>query len=384
VRGKLVLLPLLVALAAAASPSGHARQASARVEIWSVVPYHAVHGVKPVRIWKIHYRAHDGLRRNAYVALPAWYGPKQHVRIPLVISPHGRGVSALANVMLWGSLPARGMFGVISPEGAGRKLTRYSWGSWGQIDDLARMPEIARRTLPWLRIDSHRIYAIGGSMGGQETLLLLARYPRMLAGAAAFDSVADFARQYRSFPRIPCDKACLKTWKGPMGRSLQSLARQEIGGSPVTRPEAYALRSPLTYVRSIAASCVPLQLWWSVSDRIVTDQAQQSGALFRRIRALNPHAPVQAYVGYWVHSHEMRARTRLPLALADFGLLQGDPRDLLNGMHVIRESSTASRCGGHAAALDPTLFSVSTNRGPDLPAVVLDRVPGYHGVGPGR
>ena len=128
------------------------------------------------------------------------------------------------------------MFAVISPEGAGRKLARYSWGSVGQIDDLARMPAIARRTLPWLQIDAKRIYAIGGSMGGQETLLLLARHPRMLAGAAAFDSVADFARQYRNFPRMPCDKACRKQFKGGVGRMLQSLAREELGGTPNSSP----------------------------------------------------------------------------------------------------------------------------------------------------
>ena len=173
------------------------------MRIFTGVPYDAKPGAKQVKIWKISYRAHDGQRRTAFVVLPAWYGPKQHVRIPLVISPHGRGVSARTNANLWGSLPARGMFAVISPEGAGRKLARYSWGSVGQIDDLARMPAIARRTLPWLQIDAKRIYAIGGSMGGQETLLLLARHPRMLAGAAAFDSVADFARQYRNFPRMP-------------------------------------------------------------------------------------------------------------------------------------------------------------------------------------
>jgi pimeloyl-ACP methyl ester carboxylesterase len=316
VRGKLLLLlPILVALVAAASPSGNA------VRIFTDVPYDAKPGAKQVKVWKISYRAHDSERRTAFVVLPAWYGPRQHVRIPLVISPHGRGVSALANARLWGSLPARGMFAVISPEGAGRKLARYSWGSIGQIDDLARMPAIARRTLPWLQIDTRRVYAIGGSMGGQETLLLLARHPRMLAGAAAFDSVADFARQYRNFPRMPCDKACRKQFKGGVGRMLQSLARKELGGTPNTRPAVYAVRSPVTYVRSIATSCVPLQLWWSSADRIVMNQAQQSAALFKRIMQLNPKAPVQAYVGYWAHSREMRAGTRLPLALADFGLL---------------------------------------------------------------
>jgi hypothetical protein len=30
---------------------------------------------------------------------------------------------------------------------------------------------------------------------------------------------------------------------------------------------------------------------------------------------------VEAFVGFWIHSREMTARTRLPLALATFGLL---------------------------------------------------------------
>ena len=145
-RGKLVLmLPVVVALVGAVAPTGGG--ASARGQV------HAA-GTKPlVRIVAIHYRAHDGGSRKAYVALPAWYGKGNHPRIPFVISPHGRGVSARANARLWGALPARGTFAVISPEGAGRKLSRYSWGSVGQIDDLARMPAIARRTLRWLEID---------------------------------------------------------------------------------------------------------------------------------------------------------------------------------------------------------------------------------------
>ena len=28
-----------------------------------------------IRTWKIHYRAHNGVRRAAYVVLPSWYGP---------------------------------------------------------------------------------------------------------------------------------------------------------------------------------------------------------------------------------------------------------------------------------------------------------------------
>jgi poly(3-hydroxybutyrate) depolymerase len=156
-----------------------------------------------VRVLAISYRAHDGLSRRAYLIVPAWYGPKEHPPIPLVISPHGRGVGGRSNIRRWGDLPAHGGFAVINPEGQGRKLTLFSWGDPGEIRDLARMPLIAEHALPWLRIDRRRVYAFGGSMGGQETLLLVARFPRLLAGAAAFDAPTNMAARYLAFDLLP-------------------------------------------------------------------------------------------------------------------------------------------------------------------------------------
>jgi pimeloyl-ACP methyl ester carboxylesterase len=296
-----------------------------------------------VRTWTIHYRAHNGARRAAYVVLPAWYGPGNAPAIPLVISPHGRGLSGRHNVPIWDTLPAEGPFAVVSPDGHGRRLPRYSWGYRGQVDDLARMPEILRRTLPWLRIDRSRVYAFGGSMGGQEVLLLAARYPEILAGVASFDAVTNLARQYRAFPRLPCHQRCVHLWKGPLGVMLQRLARHEIGGSPTTAPAAYAARSPVAYLRSLAFSCVPIQLWWSVADRVVVDQQHQSGRLFWNIRGLNPLAPVHAFVGFWIHTSEMRAKSQLPLALATFGLLPRAP-DGRGTVRSIPAEASSSNC----------------------------------------
>jgi pimeloyl-ACP methyl ester carboxylesterase len=270
---------------------------------------------------KIHYRAHNGQSRAAYIVLPSWYGPRNHPPIPLVISPHGRGVSGYANTRIWGALPGEGHFAVVSPDGQGRVLDRYSWGSAGQIEDLAKMPQIVQRALPWLTVERRQIYAVGGSMGGQETLLLLARHPKLLAGAAVFDAVTDFARQYKLFPDLRCGTGCRKTWRAGLGRSLQQLARREIGASPAQSPYAYATRSPITYAGAIARSCVPLQLWWSTKDKIVLDQQHQSAKLFDELRRINPEAPVSAYIGWWEHSAEMRALKRLPLALAALGLI---------------------------------------------------------------
>jgi pimeloyl-ACP methyl ester carboxylesterase len=253
--------------------------------------------------------------------VPRWYGPRRHPAIPLVISPHGRGIPARASARLWGSLPALGGFAVVSPDGQGRRLALYSWGYRGQIDDLARMPRIVRSALPWLRIDASRVYAIGGSMGGQEVLLLLAQHPRLLAGVAAFDAATDLAARYAAFTRMRCNRRCLQLWQEPIGIGLRRLAREEVGGSPADVPRAYALRSPIAYTRSVARSGVPLQIWWSVADEIVNDGRRQSRRFYTEVHRLNPKAPVVEFVGRWQHSRELRSTSKVRVALARFGLL---------------------------------------------------------------
>jgi len=262
-----------------------------------------------VKVLTFAYRSHAGSERRAYLVLPAWYDERRHPAIPLVISPHGRGVDGAYNLRFWGGLPARGSFAVISPDGQGRRLPLYSWGYAGQIDDLARMPALARTAFPWLTLDPHRIYALGDSMGGQEVLLLAARRDLRLAGVAAFDAATDMAARYHAFFVTPGEHA------------LPALARAEIGGTPTQLPDAYRVRSPIYAVRAIARSGIPLQLWWSFRDRVVTDQRRESGRFYRRLRAAAPGAPIQEVVGYWQHAHEMHPTTQLPAALACFGLI---------------------------------------------------------------
>ena len=273
------------------------------------------------QLWRFSYLAHAGQLRRGYVLLPSGYRPGDAPPLPLVIAPHGRGISALDDCSSWGDLPSIGRFMVVCLQGQGRRLTLYSWGSRSQIDDLARSPQLAKRALPWVHVRTGRIYAVGGSMGGQETLLLVARFPHLLAGAIAFDAVADFARQYRDFTRLRCNSACRRAYEGQLGPELQHLARREVGGTPASDPAGYNGRSPLHHARQLAFSGVPIELWWSKSDLVVPYQsADQSGALFRRMLELNPHAPVEAFVGAWIHSREQRPTARLPFALAQLGL----------------------------------------------------------------
>jgi poly(3-hydroxybutyrate) depolymerase len=211
---------------------------------------------------------------------------------------------------MWAELPEQGDFVVICPGGMGRRLPLHSWGFRGQIADLARMPAILRAARPWLRFDPARVYAVGGSMGGQETLLLLGRHPQLLAGAVAFDSVTDFHRRYGDFAEL-----------GARGRALQALARMEVGGTPGTKPEEYRLRSPIRYVDEIAGSGVPLQVWWSDADEIVTGQEHQSGRFFAELRAREPRGRLEKVTGSWSHTAESYRRLQLPGAVRWLGLV---------------------------------------------------------------
>src|SRR5258708_5722721 len=90
-----------------------------------------------IRLLRIGYTAWDGRQRRAYVLLPRWYGPRHDPPLPLVISPHGRGVPARYNVRIWGDLPARGPFAVVNPEGQGRRVALYSSRDPAPIPHLA-------------------------------------------------------------------------------------------------------------------------------------------------------------------------------------------------------------------------------------------------------
>jgi hypothetical protein len=117
------------------------------------------------------------------------------------------------------------------------------------------------------------------------------------------------ARRYRDFATLR------------HGRRLQRLARHELGGAPAQNPIAYRVRSPDAYLDAIAYSGVPLQIYWSVRDRIIADQVDEAALLAADVRSINPEARLWDFEGEWRHTAEMQSNRRLPRALARFGLL---------------------------------------------------------------
>src|SRR5438105_9250985 len=115
----LALTGALVPAAAAVSQDAGGAKSARPAHRWrSAALDRPVH----TRTWKIRYRAHTGRMRDAYVLLPRSYGPQSRPPLPLVISPHGRGVDGAANARVWGDLPGIGGFAVVNPDGEGNHL----------------------------------------------------------------------------------------------------------------------------------------------------------------------------------------------------------------------------------------------------------------------
>jgi pimeloyl-ACP methyl ester carboxylesterase len=333
------------------------------------IPDHHVWPFRRTRAYTVPYLAWDDKTvREATIVLPSgWHAGHQPHPLPLVISPHGRNNFGWGNAAhYWQELPADGPFALVCPDGLSRahdkasdpfdqpphdpSLFTYGYPRW--IDDLARMPKIVQATLPWLKIDLTRIYALGSSMGGQETLLLAARFPRglsggtgRLAGAAAFDSPCDLVRQCayltnrqvtrgsdphavaaRMIEEVNARPASVRGFDQSATFYNARLGRHMTIAellSKLPRNQArWNERSALSYVDKLARLRFPLRLYWSSHDTVVGNQGtNQTGKLYKQIKAKNPRAKVTQVKGLWPHSAEFVPGDALSDALRAFDLI---------------------------------------------------------------
>ncbi len=249
----------------------------------------SAHAAAP-RVITITYTASTGATRDAVVLLPAGYSPRHNPPLPLVISPHGRGATGRSNAKFWGNLPTVGDFAVVCPDGMGRRLRNFSYGYPGQIDDLARMPQIVVRAMPWVHVDSRRIYALGAAWAARRRCCS-SRGTRVLAGAAAMDPVDRLRAAYGSPPNGR-KAACQKRWGAAGALPAQRCVVESADSPSKANPRATAARSPLSQARRSPTRASRCRSGGARKDKIVVHQGTQSGALYRRLRRLGPQRPV--------------------------------------------------------------------------------------------
>lgn len=107
-----------------------------------------------------------------------------------------------------------------------------------------------------VKIDSRRIYIIGGSGGGHMTLLMAGRHPEIWAGCAAFCPITDLARWHAD---------SLLDHPG-RDREYADMLEGACGGTPVQKPEEYSRRSPLTWLDRAKKAGVPIYIVTGIHD----------------------------------------------------------------------------------------------------------------------
>ncbi len=256
----------------------------------------------PARPGEIVYRGAGGQERRAILDVPtAGDGP-----LPLVLTPHpanwtaaenfhGGAAHTLMDHRGWRGIAERHGVIVVAPDLEGRETALTSLGYDGTLRDMVAAVEAVRAM--GVRVDPERLYVTGVSMGGQEALLLLARFPGMFAAGMAFNAVVDLAGWYADLVASP-------HYADLVGEdpTLDELVRREIGGTPEEVPEAYAARSPLTYATDLTRT--PLLLYWSHLDDIVPNQTtRQTKWLYDAIKARDALAPVAEFNHTWSHGY---------------------------------------------------------------------------------
>lgn len=213
---------------------------------------------------------------------------------PLIVALHGSGATGLdlCNFLAM-EADARDWF-IVAPDTVGRIALnhglpsgRYNYGWIGAQRDVIDSINHMRANYS---IDASHIYAIGNSMGGQMTTLMLAKYPDVFAAAATWSAVTDLTiwhGQLIVHPKL--DGSTCTTMPHPLGPyCLDEYVQDEVGGTPAALPFDYQRRSPLQMAANLRL--IPLKMWHHQLDTLVP--IAHSTDLRNAVNATNPPVAV--------------------------------------------------------------------------------------------
>jgi predicted peptidase len=256
---------------------------------------------------EITYVGIGGVERSAIIDVPSLASREP---VPLILGTHpagwtnaedfhGGAFDTVAPHPGWHGLAEKHGVIIVSPQTYGENVPLLSLGYRPSMQDAVGAID-AVRDLGY-RIDHDRIYACGLSMGGQETLLLIARNPGLFAAGFAFNPVIDVRAWYNDILSSPY---YAELNGDDPSLALDHLIQQELGGPADSQLSACAERSPQSYATQLTTT--PLMIYWSQLDDIVPHQAtRQTLALVEEIRRIDPNAPVAAFNHTWSHGYSL-------------------------------------------------------------------------------
>ena len=252
---------------------------SARPDIPAVTVSQEVGGGTVIlRSW---YDTWNGHRRALTILYPKRF-ERTGAPLPLIVAAHPAG-GASTCVDEMATLPGRFGFVLACLDGQGDFTRSFSYGSPGQIADLAAAPSLIAGRLPGMKIDARRMTIVGSSMGGTEALLVGLRYPQAYRQAIALDPISDLGFRFASLPY-----------------NRRYLLAAECDGTPEERADCYVERSPMTYVGPRPVGSTVLNVWYSTGDP-VSGAAQQIPTFVAAERDVLGPGQLVVRIGTWGH-----------------------------------------------------------------------------------
>jgi poly(3-hydroxybutyrate) depolymerase len=201
--------------------------------------------------------------------------------VPLLIGLHGMGTGTGESTRdLWaGEAEERGWL-LAAPDmhgnyhkNSGQYALAWPGAQHDVIDTILYMMDN-------YNVDTSRIYVAGGSMGGQTTAMMAAKYPDVFAAAAPWKPLTDLAIWYDDL--------------GNLGDpyNARPVIRREASGTfegatPSEAPFRYQQRSPIEMPQN--SRLTPIKMWHDEDDRYVP--IHHSIALKNAINSWNPVTP---------------------------------------------------------------------------------------------
>ena len=193
---------------------------------------------------------YDGSLQPCY-----FWAPKDAKAVPLIVGLHTwsgdwRQIGHYKTVLAYAKAHGWAMVG---PNFRGANRTPEACGSDAAVQDIVDAVAYAKAHAD---VDPRRVFIAGGSGGGHMTLLMAGRHPELWAGCAAFCPITDLARWHAD---------SLLAHPG-RGKAYARMMEASCGGTPETKPEEYAHRSPLTYLAAARQAGVPVYIATGIHD----------------------------------------------------------------------------------------------------------------------
>jgi len=231
-------------------------------------------------IWLI--SSYDGVSHRVWYQIPDGYSGSSPT--PLLLSIHGWGGTGEGMINFMGAaVNERGwLFAAPNMHGRyyvdGTRTLAWPGAQHDIVDAIEYM-------MSHYNVDTSRIYITGGSMGGQTTTVMGAKYPDVFAAAAGWSGFTDLTDWYNELDALG-EYGLTDRIRWEIDPSCHS--QPEPCGAPVAEPFEYQRRSAIEMPQN--SRLIPLHMWHNEADELVP--VHHSYDLRAAINSWNPPMPV--------------------------------------------------------------------------------------------